>query len=196
MSIQWLESEQRFDWLPRIPLDGTCRTLARYIKEIKEAIDYRRDEVGESEINWNLFPRAGKKFFLEYYTFIKTQIQLLVTLFGYESVEDSVLLGRPWSELISRGSMYEWDKELLNDFREVLDKLILLTYGQIYISDPSEAPPPTRTPEILTLNLDIIDIDLKLINSFPLVKWETIEAVDGSDDPEEVEYIWSKTFSC
>ncbi|MFX0084270.1 MAG: hypothetical protein ACFFAU_01250 [Candidatus Hodarchaeota archaeon] len=135
MSIEWLESEERFNWTPRIPLDASCRTLSQYIRELQEAVDYRRSEIGHSGYSWNNTPYNRYKFLKGHYDELKEQIDWLVVQFGYDSVEDSELLGRPWSELVNRGDKYEWDKELLNDFREVLDKLVMVGENYIYILD-------------------------------------------------------------
>lgn len=187
--IQWLEAEERFDWTSPIPLDETAKTRLIYIQELLSAVAYRNNELGK---DYQLPPfYYHEKFRKWFYEEIQEEIDKLVVDFGFASVESPELLGRPWSDLpqqTHKGQIkYGWDYQLLQDFRDVLDKLKL--YGNIYVTDAN--------PNLRVISMSRIDGDLKFIKSFAVSQYSAIKAVDreyayGTDELAIPNRTWKK----
>ena len=117
-----------FIWTIPDPLNSSAKTRAIYIIELQNAINTKRGQVGlGGAIFTNANPRTEYK--ADHVIELRNNVDILLPYFGYSSVTDASLLGRDWSTLktglISAGNHYYWPIALINDIRDVLNKLTL-----------------------------------------------------------------------
>jgi len=158
-----------FNWTYPDPLDpskpsligGKLRnvipTLAIYIQEICDAIDFLREAIGQQPYIWHIYrPEVGDKLLYEHYSQIQLRLDALILDYKYTSVKD--ILERDWSD-------YEYPRynstvagwQIIQDFRDVCDALLpkMETWevSPIPITYNSIICPATSNHNEVTLNL-------------------------------------------
>ena len=113
-----------FTWTAPDPLNNTAKTKSIYITEIQDAVNVRRDEIGQGDLTF-VDQGVGKSFRLDAIEELKVFVNQLALDFGYGGgVEHVDLLGRPYVTLRQLRGFYVTFYPIINDLRIVLEALV------------------------------------------------------------------------
>jgi hypothetical protein len=110
-----------FIWTPPDPLNTNATSLSIYLKELQNAVDVRRIEIGQAAVDNFISVEVGQTTLLSAVEQLKTLTNQLAIDFGYvDGILDPLLLGRGWEPYGVIYGVTRLSFPIINDLRKVL----------------------------------------------------------------------------